>query len=392
MTVYALRLSSPLLSLSLTSPRFEALWKVLLVDNTPERLVDTFYGYRHAQVLEAKAMVMDERMGRKSLAQIKESCRRVLVNAMKYGHTLYIRMSNTAAAFTTRYSDPRSLPLSIFDQAAIEGVRQNYTYPTGANLFGSGHALAAILRETDTEHGWFTARPGFEVVVSTHFAKADFAELLDRALPLNMLQPICPFVSERNPGGSGGQPAADGAAQGEGSCSSMVGAGQPIEQPWGLEDAQAAAVRLARRVEELRARRAGGGGGSSVSMTGLDCSRALATQGPPVGLVDGPRSAPGLQDPMAGHQRRGRSNLPLPPCSTGTGPARTSLLGTCGARVIPASQPPTSTMPLDRMYEGDMTGPELVRESMQQPLVHRCYASRADLERERRQADGHLAD
>ena len=109
------------------------------------------------------------------------------------------------------------------------------------------------MREEDTEHGFFTARYGFEVVVSTHLAKDDFSTILQRALPMEKLQPILPRVKERpkpaHHEGEGG--AMEGAPAAE--------ATQPEEpKAWTLDDAQLAAERLRQRVELSRARRASG--------------------------------------------------------------------------------------------------------------------------------------
>ena len=39
-------------------------------------------------------------------------------------------------------------------------------------------------------------RAGFEVVVCTHFQVDDFAGFLDGALPMEKLQPICPYTND----------------------------------------------------------------------------------------------------------------------------------------------------------------------------------------------------
>ena len=292
----------------------------LLIDNTPDRVIDTFYLYRHVQVLEAKAMVMDERMGKKSRAQIMEAARRTLVNAMRYGQTLLIRMSNTAAPFTSRYNDDTTLPLAIFDHAVIDALRRRHSGPLGENLMGSDHPLAAALREADTEHGHFTARLGFEVVVSTQFAVAEYRDFLARALPLDRLQPILPQVAPRRPSGEGG-----GEGRGEGDVlggedgGDGDGEGEAEEEaPWGLKEAHAASIRMARRVEEMRARRTGA----------------------PLAVSTPSASAP-----------------PRRPAARRSGPPQP---------MMPAPSSSTELVAQDD-------------EPQEQPLVHRCYASPAEL-------------
>ena len=99
----------------------------LLVDNSADKVVDTFFLYRPVQVLEAKRMIMEERMGRCNRAQLLEQARLKLVNAMRYGQVLYVRMSTTACAFKTTYNGPTTLPLALFDQAAIDVLRTRHS-------------------------------------------------------------------------------------------------------------------------------------------------------------------------------------------------------------------------------------------------------------------------
>jgi hypothetical protein len=234
----------------------------LLVDNTADKVVDTFYQYRHVVVLEAKAMVVEERTGKRSRAQVLEQARCKLVRAMRYGHTLYVRMGNTACSFRANYSSATTLPLAIFDQAAVDELAREYSGPEGRNLFGAAHPLAAALREADTDHGHFTCRRGFEVVVSTHLPKADVPSLLGHALPMSLLQPIVPCVKPR-PAASATAPRGPFAPSADRLGTSPTDGRPSIDpaedtwrRPWTLEDAHAGAVRLRERVEAARARRA----------------------------------------------------------------------------------------------------------------------------------------
>eukprot|EP00900_Chrysochromulina_parva_P010080 jgi/Chrpa1/19073/Chrysochromulina_OHIO_Genome00010239-RA len=141
-------------------------------------------------------MVMDEHQGKRSLAQIREAARRSFVNAMRYGQILLVRMSNTAARFKGRYSDPKTFPLAIFDHEIVDGLMRQYSGAASDNLYQSSHPLAACLREDDTEHGFFTVRQGFEVVVSTHFARDTFAGYLENWAPEGELAEDAPWGLE----------------------------------------------------------------------------------------------------------------------------------------------------------------------------------------------------
>ena len=340
----------------------------LLVDNSPDRVVDTFFLYRPVQVLEAKAMVVEERTGRRSRAQVLEQARQKLVNAMRYGQALYVRMSTTACAFRTTYNGATSLPLAIFDQTAVDTLRTRHSGPMGENLFGSDHPLAGVLREEDTEHGFFTARYGFEVVVSTHLAKDDFSTILQRALPMEMLQPILPRVKERP------TPAHD---EGEGGAmeeAPAADAAQPEEpKAWTLDDAQLAAERLKQRVELSRARRASGDHVaprvSSMNSSAAACV-AKASKAPQAHGAHGAPSAP--LDMHRLHQ-----------ASRDAAAARAD-----GAAASEGSDAPPTTINGLQPNHPRARAPIVLPDgedfdSASPACVTRCYASRRDLERDR---------
>ena len=44
----------------------------LLVDNSRHRVVDTFFSYRSVQIIEAKQLILEERTGKRSRAQVLE--------------------------------------------------------------------------------------------------------------------------------------------------------------------------------------------------------------------------------------------------------------------------------------------------------------------------------
>ena len=133
-----------------------------------------------------------------------------------------------------------------------------YTGAAGSNLFGSCHPFAKVLREADTFEGHFVCRPGFAVVVSTHLSREDFPELLSRALPMNQLQAILPTVSERPCIGvlraELSDDSSDSHTQRVASLTTLDSTHEP-EKKWTLEDAQAASLRMMRKVQQMRERR-----------------------------------------------------------------------------------------------------------------------------------------
>ena len=208
----------------------------LLVDQSDDKLVDTYYSYQSCQVIEAKRLVLDEVTGAKTHAEVMEQLRTQLVSAMRYGQTLYIRMADSACDFCGSYTDPAFFPLAVFDHEAVRALR-HHSGALGTNLFGSDHPFAGVLRPTDVLDGVFHLRgtasgqrcrskareeggddaspdggeegggeeeeeasrekadDGFEVVVCTQFGPCDFAQLLGDALPLSSMQPIAPQPS-----------------------------------------------------------------------------------------------------------------------------------------------------------------------------------------------------
>jgi hypothetical protein len=103
----------------------------LLVDNSEDRVIDTYYSYQPAQILEAKKLVVEERQGT-ARAALLERARVQLVKALKLGQIVYVRMSNTACDFCSKYSGPDTLPIDIFDAHAIAKLNGDFgvSHPT----------------------------------------------------------------------------------------------------------------------------------------------------------------------------------------------------------------------------------------------------------------------
>ena len=130
---------------------------MLLVDPSPDKLIDTYYAYQSSQVVEAKRLVLEEVTGKKTHADTLEALRQQLVAAMRYGQTLYIRLADSACDFSHSYSDDAQFPLALFDHATIRSLRA-HAGPSGINLYGSDHPLAGVLRPTDVLDGEFQLR------------------------------------------------------------------------------------------------------------------------------------------------------------------------------------------------------------------------------------------
>ena len=174
----------------------------LLIDNSEDRLVDTFYTYQPAQVLDAKKLLLEERQGT-ARSVVMEGARAQLVKAIRYGHIFYVRLANSACDFVGKYNGADTLPLEIFHADKVAALNREFgSAPAasladeeqdcvGANLFGAEQSpFAAVLRADDAAQGAFVPRRGLEVVLCTHFGAQDFGDFLSGKLPMDRVQPI----------------------------------------------------------------------------------------------------------------------------------------------------------------------------------------------------------
>ena len=136
-----------------------------------------------------------------------EELRVQLVNCMRYGHTLYIRLGDSACDFQATFNGEDTFPLAVFDRRVVSSLAE-YREGSAKSLWGSEHPLAKTLRESDLNQGLFQPRfshrvrsdssamlDGFDVVVCTQHPPEDFRGMLAESLPLQWLQPIKPHPS-----------------------------------------------------------------------------------------------------------------------------------------------------------------------------------------------------
>ena len=119
-----------------------------------------------------------------SVEKVREELRDQLVHAMRWGHTLVIRMANTAADFLHTYCHDESFPRLLFEHDQL---------PSGAVLPNGQHPVfSKVLRpqEITTSGGQFGVPSTFRIVVSSTFKPDAHASLLGESLPLEHLQPI----------------------------------------------------------------------------------------------------------------------------------------------------------------------------------------------------------
>jgi len=158
----------------------------LLLDGTGERVTDMYFTYSEATVIEAKRVITDVRMAGVEVEAVREGLRQQLVHAMRWGHLLVLRMSNTAADFCGSYCAPETFPTQLFEAG---------TLPAGKDA-AKDVVFAKVLRPADTGGGCgpLPVPPQFSVVVTSTFKPANYEALLQDSLPLQHLQPIEIFV------------------------------------------------------------------------------------------------------------------------------------------------------------------------------------------------------
>ena len=158
----------------------------LLVDATQcegssHSQLETFYSYSGDQLLELKKMVVEVNMTKvKSVEDALGEAREKLVRAMKYGTSLVMLCSSAAPPMTSKFTAVDTLPLALFDAAAVQAVRG----PEGDTKTSWA---AKVLRPED---GVVFVKETFNVIVVTKFDVDDYAEFLQAELPMDLLQPI----------------------------------------------------------------------------------------------------------------------------------------------------------------------------------------------------------
>ena len=110
---------------------------------------------------------------------------------MRFGHTLVVRLANSAADFKDTYCAAESFPLAVFEKPQ---------WPLDQPLeLDSSNAFAKVLKPADAAAGGgkFHVSKDFRVVVTSTFKPDAFERLLGESLPLSHLQPmqVCDRVS-----------------------------------------------------------------------------------------------------------------------------------------------------------------------------------------------------
>mmetsp|Transcript_15466 Transcript_15466/g.36554 ORF Transcript_15466/g.36554 Transcript_15466/m.36554 type:complete len:182 (+) Transcript_15466:170-715(+) len=132
----------------------------------------TFFEFS-ATCIEAKRLVVELAMKKKTQDETLEALRAKYVAALKHGNKLVINLDNSAPQFKTTLQGPTTFPVEVFD----------------ASRARADDIVNAIVREEDKEKGAgvFVVRDGFSVVVISCFEAGIFEEFLTDSIPLEKM-------------------------------------------------------------------------------------------------------------------------------------------------------------------------------------------------------------
>ena len=101
---------------------------------------------------------------------------------MRWGLTLLIRLTNSAADFSNAYCSADCFPLAVFDRAKL---------PSGRDA-AADDVFKSVLRGADvaTEGGRLHVPASFRVCVSSFFSAEGYERFLKDSLPLAHMQPM----------------------------------------------------------------------------------------------------------------------------------------------------------------------------------------------------------
>lgn len=153
----------------------------LVIDNSADNKVDTFFAYRSFPVIDGKRMGLQKTMSKTPVPEIMEEARKKLIFALKIGMPLIICMTKSVTDFATTFNDTKArelhglpidlsfLPIELFDNA-------------GKNLL-KDEFLESLIRKgderKDTGDLAISRNPeGFHLIITSQFSPEDYEEYL----------------------------------------------------------------------------------------------------------------------------------------------------------------------------------------------------------------------
>jgi hypothetical protein len=102
----------------------------LIVDNSDDDKVNTFYTYRSAILLDGKKMGLDKSLHHRPVPEIMEEARGKLVASLKNGYPFVIAMTKSVTDFATTFNDyslrlepnHKCFPIEVFQQGILSAL------------------------------------------------------------------------------------------------------------------------------------------------------------------------------------------------------------------------------------------------------------------------------
>ena len=161
----------------------------LILDDSEDNKVDTFFSYQSASILDGKKMGLDVTMRKVPIEEVMEGARKSIVAALKFGNILVVALTQSATDFATKFNDTAEpCASSSLDFSEGKSYLPLELFVNGGRALVKDEWLNALYREEDKEQGFAFARDPekFYTVVTSRFSQEDYSEFLfenDYGLP-----------------------------------------------------------------------------------------------------------------------------------------------------------------------------------------------------------------
>lgn len=156
----------------------------LIIDRSAESLVETFFSYQSATIINAKKMGLDKSLRKIPVAEIMEGVRVQLVGALGYGYPVIVTMGNGVCDFNTTFTDEvYTENNSILDlkEGSLAYFPRSVFQNAGRGLLEES-VMDKLFRPEDTKESAGIAHcrnpDTFYVALTTRFSLEDFEEYL----------------------------------------------------------------------------------------------------------------------------------------------------------------------------------------------------------------------
>ena len=151
----------------------------LVIDNSEEDKVNTFFTYQSATMLDGKKMGLDKTLKKIPVQDIMDDARKKLVQALKFGQPLVIALTKSVTDFALTFTDEVAGANGSLDLQAGKYIPIELFKNAGRNCVSTEY-LEALFRSEDKDQGMAISRnpDGFHVIITSQFAPEDYDEYL----------------------------------------------------------------------------------------------------------------------------------------------------------------------------------------------------------------------